>query len=135
LERLGRPDELVVGGEEYLDTTALGRRQVKSIQIPEALASQFAPAPAHVLRERDSLRGSLAKQLRHPAPLLVGALRHLEQEDVRGDPFERPGVNGPEEMLDSFGLKPDADLTLIVERPAQSRGIEINPPRHDEPSL
>ena len=78
----------------------------------------------HVLRDGVERHVEGLGEAGYARGVLRQPLDDLSTRRVRGgDPCERPLANGPEEMLDGFRLETDADLTLIVERPVQRRGI------------
>src|SRR5262245_29830442 len=99
---------------------------MQCIQVAQAMQAQDDGALHGSLINGHTLSGTRTQGQNCRAPILRWTLVDLIQQCVGSDPEKLAFLHGTQQMFGGFGLKSDTCLTLVVKRPIQTTGIEID---------
>src|SRR5262249_37384104 len=103
---------------------------MQCIQVAQAMQAQDDGALHGGLINGHTLSGTRTQGQNCYAPILHWRLVDLIQQCVGSDPEKFAFLYGTQQMFGGFGLEADTCLTLVVKRPIQTTGIEIDPCGH-----
>jgi hypothetical protein len=103
---------------------------MQRIQVAQAMQAQGFGALHSCLITGHTLSGTPTQGQDCRAPILLWTLADLIQQCVGSDPEEFAFLHGTQQMFSGFGLESDTRLALVIKRPIQATGIEIDPCGH-----
>jgi hypothetical protein len=118
--------ERIVRGQEYICSRRFGTRQVQGVVCTEAERFQLRTTLFRAHFERHGRSCALQKCL-HPVPAFrIGVLPDPEDQDVAPDPAPFAAIDVPHDEQYGFRPQSDAILGLVVERPVQAAGVQVD---------
>src|SRR5262249_33737181 len=128
-------DKGIIGCHQHLNAAALSTREMQRIQVAQAVQAQGPSALHGSLVTGHTLSGTSTQGQDCCAPTLLRTLAELVEQCIGSDPKEYACLYGTQQIFYGFCLESDTGLTLVVKRPIQITGIEIDTGGHTYPFI
>jgi hypothetical protein len=119
-------NETVIGAEKGIDLQGLSRSKMKGIQFLEARLVQDDCSGFHLGGEGKVVRGVAQEVGDSIAPRLVGDPLNLEHQYRTANKLVGARCYHCKNGQHSLRLQKDPGLALVIERPVQAAGVEID---------